>query len=696
MALKRFGSSSLSPAVVQAQAPKITAVSYNFGDYSAANIGGNTVVTITGSDFYPGMTVTVGGTVVSAVTILDSNTALFVTPTNSVGSYDLIVTNSGNYVGQYSGGITYSLAVPGTPTYRLTTDDVSVNEGQAVTITLTTTNVPDGGTVPYTITGIGISDANISGLGGSFTVINNTAVATFFFSEDRAWEGTETFTLTLNGVVPAVSVSVSVLDTSVGPPTTTTSTTPAPTTTTTTRGPTTTTTRGPTTTTTAAPTTTTTTTLPPGVTTTTTTAPGTYTVTNSGSGAYVINGANNPTINLTRGITYNFNINATGHPFWIKSVSSTGTGNAYSSGVTNNGTDNGTVVFAVPLAAPNTLYYNCQLHLAMAGQFNITGGLITTTTAAPTTAAPTTAAPTTAAPTTQPPTTNPPNGTLLSTYCSGYDKYGTYANGSGGTYTALIQANSTDCGYVVPTNATVTYYIVGGGGGGGGFYGPRGGGGGGGGYTSGTVTLSTGTLYSYTVGAGGGGGGSSGSGSSFAGYSAGGGSGGGIGVFNSYAGDGGSSASGNGGGAGGRTGGGGGGGGGNSGGGQSGASGGNARAGAGGSGSYSPLFGFICGGGGGGSNGGGTAAGVDGGGNGSGGTSGQYGSGANNYGGGGGGAGGGTSGGSNGGGGEGFRGAVVIGGIPNGYTLYASDGVTEVGSGSGSVTLSGTGYIKFG
>ena len=330
-----------------------------------------------------------------------------------------------------------------------------------------------------------------------------------------------------------------------------------------------------------------------------------------------------------------------------------------------------------------------------------TAGPTTTTTAAPTTtttttrATTTTAAPTTQPPTTQPPVTNPPNGTLLSTYCSGYDKYGTYADGSGGTYTALIQANSTDCGYVVPTNATVTYYVVGAGGGGGGAYGPRGGGGGGGGYTSGTVTLSSGTLYSYTVGAGGAGGGSSGSGSSFAGYSAGGGGGGGIGIFNSYAGDGGSSASGNGGGTGGRSGGGGGGGGGNGGGGQSGVSGANGRAGAGGSGSYSSPFGFICGGGGGGSNGGGGTAGTDGGGNGSNSTNGGSGSAATNYGGGGGGAGG-APGNNPGTGGEGYRGAVVIAGIPNGYTLYASDGVTEVGTGSGSVTLSGTGYIKFG
>ena len=47
---------------------------------------------------------------------------------------------------------------------------------------------------------------------------------------------------------------------------------------------------------------------------------------------------------------------------------------------------------------------------------------------------------------------NPTAGTLLSTYCSGVNKWGTYANGSGGTYQNLIEANSVDCGYVPPSD----------------------------------------------------------------------------------------------------------------------------------------------------------------------------------------------------------------------------------------------------
>ena len=97
----------------------------------------------------------------------------------------------------------------------------------------------------------------------------------------------------------------------------------------------------------------------------------TFNVINSGSGAYLIDGQPNPTLSITEGQTYTFNITASGHPFWIKTVSSTGTGNQYNDGVTNNGTDNGNITFIVPYNAPYILYYNCQYHSAMAGTINV-------------------------------------------------------------------------------------------------------------------------------------------------------------------------------------------------------------------------------------------------------------------------------------------------------------------------------------
>ena len=53
----------------------------------------------------------------------------------------------------------------------------------------------------------------------------------------------------------------------------------------------------------------------------------------------------------------------------------------------------------------------------------------------------------------------PEKGTLIRTICKGYDQYGQYANGNGGTYDELIAVNSLTCGYVIPD--------TGGGGGGG-------------------------------------------------------------------------------------------------------------------------------------------------------------------------------------------------------------------------------------
>jgi hypothetical protein len=58
----------------------------------------------------------------------------------------------------------------------------------------------------------------------------------------------------------------------------------------------------------------------------------------------------------------------------------------------------------------------------------------------------------------------PTSGTLLSEFCQGVDLFGKYADGSGGEYTALIIANSPQCGYNTPT-----FSGGGGSGGGGGF-----------------------------------------------------------------------------------------------------------------------------------------------------------------------------------------------------------------------------------
>ena len=70
----------------------------------------------------------------------------------------------------------------------------------------------------------------------------------------------------------------------------------------------------------------------------------------------------NPILYLRRGDTYKFNVSSTGHPFQIKYSYD---GGLYNTGVTNNGADNGEIIFKVPMNAPATLYYRCSLHGAM-------------------------------------------------------------------------------------------------------------------------------------------------------------------------------------------------------------------------------------------------------------------------------------------------------------------------------------------
>ena len=102
-----------------------------------------------------------------------------------------------------------------------------------------------------------------------------------------------------------------------------------------------------------------------------------FNVTNAGASAYIFNSddlenVENPDLTLKRGQTYTFTVDASGHPFFIKTIQGTSTNNAYNTGVTNNGDQDGIVTFEVPMDAPDTLFYNCQFHAVMTGTITIT------------------------------------------------------------------------------------------------------------------------------------------------------------------------------------------------------------------------------------------------------------------------------------------------------------------------------------
>ena len=96
----------------------------------------------------------------------------------------------------------------------ITADKETLNEGESIVFTLTTTNIPNATKLEWFLEGIDPTDVvnNVVGMGVA-TVSNGKATITLNVANDRKTEGNETFTLRLRDF-PNVSKSFLVLDTS--------------------------------------------------------------------------------------------------------------------------------------------------------------------------------------------------------------------------------------------------------------------------------------------------------------------------------------------------------------------------------------------------------------------------------------------------------------------------------------------------
>lgn len=104
---------------------------------------------------------------------------------------------------------------PIVPTYDLSADAASVNEGNAVTFTLETTHVAAGTSYAYTLSGVQASDVVGGTLSGTAVVgADGKAVVTVELVADATTEGNETMTMHVAGQAE----SVTVVDSSVTPP----------------------------------------------------------------------------------------------------------------------------------------------------------------------------------------------------------------------------------------------------------------------------------------------------------------------------------------------------------------------------------------------------------------------------------------------------------------------------------------------
>jgi len=207
---------------------------------------------------------------------------------------------------------------PIVPSYSISTSASPANEGDTITLTLVTSNVTIGSVLPWTITGIESADIGGASLTGAFVVGSDETLNVAITADDTT-EGSETMTIALdNG---EASLSIPINDTS---------TTPG--------------------------------------------AGYTLSVSNTYSSAYTIVGTDengqvtgsNPTVTCSVGDTLTFNVASPGHPFYIKTVNSTGTSNQVTTPTASNqGAQNGTVEWTPAVAGQ--YHYNCQFHSVMHG-----------------------------------------------------------------------------------------------------------------------------------------------------------------------------------------------------------------------------------------------------------------------------------------------------------------------------------------
>lgn len=113
-----------------------------------------------------------------------------------------------------------------TPSYdSMTFDVLSIEENNSDTATLTinTSNVDDGTTVGYTITGVTAGDINLSSLSNDLSITSNTATLSILATADNDTDGDKTLVITLDATdstgspTGSLSSSINIIDTSLTP-----------------------------------------------------------------------------------------------------------------------------------------------------------------------------------------------------------------------------------------------------------------------------------------------------------------------------------------------------------------------------------------------------------------------------------------------------------------------------------------------
>ncbi len=141
--------------VAPAGPPTVTSISPNVG---AAT--GGTPVTITGTGFFPGATVKIGGVSTTTTAVVSSTAITTDTGPHAVGTVDVVVTNTDGQSGTLTGGFTYSVGPP-------------------VPVSILPTSGPASGGTTVTINGSGFqagATVNLEGTPATVTSVTATTI----------------------------------------------------------------------------------------------------------------------------------------------------------------------------------------------------------------------------------------------------------------------------------------------------------------------------------------------------------------------------------------------------------------------------------------------------------------------------------------------------------------------------------------
>ena len=112
---------------------------------NSGTTGGGTPVTITGTGFLAGATVSLGGTAATGVTVVSSTSITATTPAHAAGAVNVVVTNTDAQSGTLTNGYTYTTSTGGGGTIAFVQVNAATPQTASASVPVTLCGGADGG-----------------------------------------------------------------------------------------------------------------------------------------------------------------------------------------------------------------------------------------------------------------------------------------------------------------------------------------------------------------------------------------------------------------------------------------------------------------------------------------------------------------------------------------------------------------------